>query len=84
MLEHGIQILYNYKAIDQLFPLVHLDCNTCSEKCVDLLEVILRFPHMKGTYGPLVQRSLASVSARRVPSLQQKARKLLRQLTISS
>lgn len=84
MLEDGIQILYKCKAIDQLFPLVHLDSHTCSEKCVDLLEVILRFPHMKGAYGQLVQRSLAAVSACRVPSLQQKARKLLRQLTIPS
>lgn len=84
MLEDGIQILYNCKAIDQLFPLVHLDSHTCSEKCVDLLEVILKFPHMKVSYGHLVQRSLASVSACRVPSLQQKARKLLRQLTIPS
>jgi len=67
-----------------LFPLVHLDSHTCSEKCVDILEVILRFPNMKGTYGQLVQRSLAAVSACRVPSLQQKASKLLRQLTIPS
>jgi hypothetical protein len=84
MLEDGIQILYKCKAIDQLFPLVHLDSHTCSEKCVDILEVILRFPNMKGTYGQLVQRSLAAVSACRVPSLQQKASKLLRQLTIPS
>jgi hypothetical protein len=53
MLENGIQIFYNYKYIDQLYPLVHLDSNTCCEKCVDLLEVSLMFPHMKGTYGKL-------------------------------
>eukprot|EP01018_Ginkgo_biloba_P012277 Gb_00701 [translate_table: standard] len=81
MLEHGVQILHDYKAIEQLFPVIHLDSHSCSEKCVELLEVILRFPGMKGSYGQMVQKSLTVLSASGVPSLQQKALRLFRQLT---
>uniref|UniRef100_A0A0D6QX27 RING-type E3 ubiquitin transferase n=1 Tax=Araucaria cunninghamii TaxID=56994 RepID=A0A0D6QX27_ARACU len=79
MIEHGVQILYNCKAIDQLFPLLQSD--TCSEKCLDLLEVILRCPGMKDIYGQMVKRSLTALCASRVSSLQHKAFRLYRQLT---
>ena len=46
MLENGIHILYNCKSIVQLFPLVHKDFHTCCKKCVNLLEVSLKFPHV--------------------------------------
>eukprot|EP01018_Ginkgo_biloba_P017042 Gb_30845 [translate_table: standard] len=42
MLEYGVKILHDYKAIEQLFRVIHLDPHSCSEKCVELLEVILR------------------------------------------
>ncbi|GLJ55655.1 hypothetical protein SUGI_1195280 [Cryptomeria japonica] len=80
MPEHGVQILDKCKAIDNLFPLIQSNSHACSEKCIDLFELILRHSGMKNMYGKMVKMSLTALCTSRVSSLQQKAVRLFRQL----
>ncbi|GLJ38948.1 hypothetical protein SUGI_0794020 [Cryptomeria japonica] len=80
MPEHGIQILDKCKSIDNLFQLNQSNSHACSEKCIDLFEVILRHSGMKNMYWKMVKMSLTALCTSRVSSLQQISVRLFRQL----
>ncbi|XP_057842747.2 U-box domain-containing protein 44 isoform X1 [Cryptomeria japonica] len=80
MLINGVQVLHQFETIEHLFPLINLNSCICSEKCVDLFDMILKVSEMKEKYGQRVQRTLTSLLASRNSSLKQKACKLFREI----